>query len=191
MAAAAFYQLPKPLFENEKYQGLSSDAKLLYALMRDRLRLSIMNNWRDALGVFIKMARKAMCDLLRRSEPTIRKIVAELVGVGLIIEKRVGLTQCNRIYVQLMVGESEGAVHSGSKAADQSAKKPASVPERKPVSPNKNHRNQIHFRELTKKPELPQEGDIWEENGQKNTFHHGYTQRCYDPAELDALFNNN
>ena len=188
----AFYQLPKSLFANEKYRELTIEAKLLYAIMRDRFRLSIQNQdkWNDALGIYIKMARKTMCDLLQRSEPTIRKIVAELVSVGLISERRMGLTQCNRIYVQGMEGESETVLRSGAKDSNQSETKPASAPEQKPVSPNKNPRSQIQFRKLTKKPEFPKDGDIWEENGQKCTYHHGYTQRYYEPEVLNALFYN-
>ena len=183
----AFYQLPKSLFAEDKYQDLSIEAKLLYSMMRDRYRLSVKNNWRDAMGVFIKMTRKAICGLLKRSEPTVRKIIAELIEIGLIIEKRVGLTQCNKIYVQLLEGESENAFPSGEKTDERSAKKPDFASERKPFSPNKNYRKQIQFRKVTSKPDFPQNGDVWEENGQQYTFHHGFTQRYYDPRELDRL----
>ena len=184
---AAFYQLPKSLFADEKYQGLSNDAKLLYTMMRDRFRLSIMNNWKDAIGVYIKMTRKAICDLLKRSEPTVRKIIAELIGIGLIKEKRVGLTQANKIYVQLLEGESETTFQSKEKSNPSSATKPDFVPERKPFAPNKNYRKQIQFRRLTSKPDLPQNGDIWEENGQKYSYHHGFTQRYYDAVDFANL----
>lgn len=187
---SAFYQLPKSLFEAEQYQGLSNDAKLLYSLMRDRYRLSVMNNWQDALGVFIKMARKTICDLLKRSEPTVRKIIAELIQVGLIIEKRMGLTQCNRIYVQLLEGEKENDSQSCPPKNNDSAKKPTSVPERKPFAPNKNNRNQTQYKKLIQKPEFPHNGDIWEENGQQYTYHHGYIQRYYEAEELNQLFFN-
>ena len=156
-------------------------------MMRDRFRLSIKNDWRDAMGVFIKMARKTICDLLKRSEPTVRKIIAELIGVGLIIEKRVGLTQCNKIYVQPLEGESESVFQSSTKGTADSAKKADSVPDRKPFASNKNNHRQIQFRKLTSKPDFPQNGDIWEENGQKYTFHHGYTQRYYEPEELNTF----
>ena len=184
---SAFYQLPKSLFADEKYQVLSNDAKLLYTMMRDRFRLSMINNWKDVMGVYIKMTRKAICDLLKRSEPTVRKIIAELIEIGLIKEKRVGLTQANKIYVQLLDGESETAFQSREKTNEQSEKNPDFVPDRKPFASNKNYRKQIQFRKLNSKPEFPQNGDVWEENGQKYTYHHGYTQRYYD-AEYLASF---
>ena len=187
VSLGAFYQLPKSLFAEEKYQGLSNDAKLLYTMMRDRYRLSIQNNWKDTLGVYIRMTRKAICDLLKRSEPTVRKIIAELREIGLIIEKRVGLTQCNKIYVQLFEGESESTFHSTKKVSADSATKPDYVPERKPFTPNKNYRKIIQFRKLTSKPDFPQNGDIWEENGECFTYHHGYIQRYYTEELLNSI----
>ena len=186
-AAIPFYQLPKPLFADDKYRDLSIEAKLLYTFMRDRYRLSVQNNWRDTMGVYIKMTRKAICDLLKRSEPTVRKIIAELKQIGLIIEKRVGLTQCNKIYVQFLEGEGENALRSTTKTSEDSAKKADVALDRKVFSRNKNNSKQIHYRKMTSRPDLPQNGDIWEENGEKYAYHHGFTQRYYEPDELDSL----
>ena len=43
----AFYRVPKALFQRTEFDGLSSEAKLLYGMMLDRLELSIRNNWFD------------------------------------------------------------------------------------------------------------------------------------------------
>ena len=43
----AFYRVPKALFQKTEFDGLSSEAKLLYGMMLDRLELSIRNNWFD------------------------------------------------------------------------------------------------------------------------------------------------
>jgi len=184
---AAFYQLPKVLVMDEKYQNLSIEAKFLYTLMRDCYKLSIMNNWRDAVGIFIKMTRKTICKLLNRSEPTVRKIIEELKKAGLITEKRVGLTKANKIYVQPLAGENETPLQSKAKEPVASTTKPGFVPERKDSSPNKTNRKQTQFRKLTSKPELPREGDIWEENGQEYVFLRGYTQRHYSADEIDRI----
>src|SRR4030066_2051980 len=45
-----FYQTPKALFKNPKYKGLSLGAKLMYSILRDRLDMSIENNWKDEKG---------------------------------------------------------------------------------------------------------------------------------------------
>lgn len=51
---AGFFRLPKVLFLDERYCGLSAESKLLYALMLDRMGLSIRNGWADKAGrVFI------------------------------------------------------------------------------------------------------------------------------------------
>lgn len=53
----SFYRIPKALFTNECFKDLSSDAKILYGLMLDRMSLSIKNQWFDeenrALVVYI------------------------------------------------------------------------------------------------------------------------------------------
>ena len=38
-----FYQVPKSLFKNPIYKGLSLGAKLMYSILRDRLDISIRN----------------------------------------------------------------------------------------------------------------------------------------------------
>lgn len=187
LTTTAFYQLPKPLFTEEKYQVLSSDAKMLYALMRDRFKLSLKNHWRDSIGVYIKMTRVNICALLKRSEPTVRKIIAELKKVGLLIEKRMGLTQANKIYVQLLDGECETDFQPKEKVVCVPEHKQGFAPDRNGFSRSKTNSKHIHFRKLTSKPDIPQNGDIWEDNGQLWTYHHGYTQRYHAPGELKQL----
>ena len=42
-----FYRVPRLLIKDERFKGLSSDAKLLYGLMLDRMSLSMKNGWLD------------------------------------------------------------------------------------------------------------------------------------------------
>ena len=42
-----FYQLPKVFFTNEIYKKLSLEAKVAYSILRDRLELSLQNDWVD------------------------------------------------------------------------------------------------------------------------------------------------
>ena len=46
----SFYRVPRLLIKDERYRGLSSDAKLLYGLMLDRMSLSMKNQWLDEEG---------------------------------------------------------------------------------------------------------------------------------------------
>ena len=43
----AFYRIPKLLVTDERFQGISTDAKLLYGLLLDRMSLSLENGWVD------------------------------------------------------------------------------------------------------------------------------------------------
>lgn len=43
----SFYRVPRLLIKDARFKELSSDAKLLYGLMLDRLALSIKNGWLD------------------------------------------------------------------------------------------------------------------------------------------------
>lgn len=42
-----FYRIPKVLFTDPSYRRISSDAKILYGLMLDRMGLSVRNGWLD------------------------------------------------------------------------------------------------------------------------------------------------
>ena len=46
----AFYRVPKALFTEEKYKALSTDSKMLYGLLLDRMSLSLKNDWVDRQG---------------------------------------------------------------------------------------------------------------------------------------------
>ena len=46
----AFYRIPKALITEPVYRSVSTDAKLLYGLLLDRMDLSVMKGWLDELG---------------------------------------------------------------------------------------------------------------------------------------------
>lgn len=43
----AFFRIPKVLIKEECFKGVSTDAKLLYGLLLDRMSLSVKNGWLD------------------------------------------------------------------------------------------------------------------------------------------------
>ena len=47
----SFYRVPRLLIKDERFKGLSSDAKLLYGLMLDRMSLSMKNGWLDDTSI--------------------------------------------------------------------------------------------------------------------------------------------
>ena len=45
--AFSFFRIPKLLFTDEAFRILSSDAKVLYGILLDRMSLSMKNGWID------------------------------------------------------------------------------------------------------------------------------------------------
>ena len=43
----SFYRIPKALFQESRFQNLSTDAKTLYGILLDRMSLSVKNGWLD------------------------------------------------------------------------------------------------------------------------------------------------
>ncbi len=100
----SFYRVPRLLIKDGHFKGLSSDAKLLYGLMLDRMSLSMKNGWIDGQNraYIIYSVEDAMEDL-GCSKPTCIKIIRELdsgSGIGLIEKKRRGLGKPDIIYVK-------------------------------------------------------------------------------------------
>jgi len=103
-----FYQLPKFLFEAE-FKNLSNDAKVLYALLRDRHELSLQNNWiNEKNEVYLIYTREEMANMLGITMPTLRKAIKELKDFGLMEEERIGLNRANRIYLTSVDLENGG-----------------------------------------------------------------------------------
>ena len=99
LQAEAFYKIPKFLWADE-FKGLSNDAKVLYALLRDRCDLSKKNDWVDDYGrVFLIYTREEMGGMLEASKTKTLKSVKELLKHKLIFEKRNGLNKPNWIYI--------------------------------------------------------------------------------------------
>ena len=46
----SFFRIPKLLFRDEAFKSVSTDAKVLYGLMLDRMSLSLKNGWMDTEG---------------------------------------------------------------------------------------------------------------------------------------------
>lgn len=87
-----FYAIPKALFTEEKYINLSTEAKIIYSFLLDRIGLSQRNYWHDEKNnVYLIFKRKDISELLNISEKTIIKAVKELKNVDLLYEKRQGL----------------------------------------------------------------------------------------------------
>ena len=95
-----FYQLPKFLFEDEYFSKMATDAKVMYALLKDRFELSRVNNWVDSENnIYLLYTNKQLCSILNYAEPKIIKLKKELEKYNLIINERQGLNKPNKIYL--------------------------------------------------------------------------------------------
>ena len=100
----SFYRIPKILFTDPLFKGVSVEAKVLYGLLLDRMGLSVKNNWLDAEGrVYIIFTVADVMETLGCAEQKANKLLNELdctKGVGLIERVRRGLGKPNVIYVK-------------------------------------------------------------------------------------------
>ena len=112
-----FFQVPKSLFNNPAYKSLSLGPKLMYSILRDRLDLSIKNNWKDEKGyIYLIFSLKELVQLLTIDEKTVIKYKKELVKYTLIVDKRIGQGNPNRIYVlKPELGEFQNWKNSSSR----------------------------------------------------------------------------
>ena len=103
----SFYRIPKLLIKDARFKALSSDAKILYGLLLDRMSLSMKNRWLDAENrVYIHYTIEEIMEDLGCSKTTCIKVMAEIdskKGLGLIEKKRQGLGRPDIIYVKNFV----------------------------------------------------------------------------------------
>ena len=97
----SFYRIPKLLFQDSRFQPLSTDAKTLYGILLDRMSLSARNGWLDKAGrVFIIYTVQEVQDSLGCADKKVTKLLRELEEYGLIERKRRGLGKPDLIYVK-------------------------------------------------------------------------------------------
>ncbi|MBC1248099.1 replication initiator protein A [Listeria booriae] len=96
-----FYQLPKVFFTNELYKNMSNHAKIAYAVLQDRLQLSIKNNWYDNDGnIYFIFTNENLKDILNiKSNSTLQSVKNELIAANLMSQERRGLNKANRLYL--------------------------------------------------------------------------------------------
>lgn len=98
----SFYRIPKALFTEPYFRELSTDAKVLYGILLDRMSLSLKNQWLDAQNkVYIIFTVEEIMDALNCANQKATRLMVELEKqAGLIERKRQGLGRPNLIYVK-------------------------------------------------------------------------------------------
>lgn len=107
----SFYRVPRALIKDNRFRGVSSDAKLLYGLMLDRMAMSMRNGWLDEQNrVYIIYTLEDIMEDLNCSKGTGVKILAELdtvKGIGLIERKKRGQGKPTIIFVKNFIACEE------------------------------------------------------------------------------------
>lgn len=106
ISGRAFCKYPKRFITDERLRELPQNAKVLYALMLDRLSLSKANGWHDEEGMpYIYYAHEAVMQDLNISTNTASECVRALAERGLISRAPQGFGHPMRIYVRDILAE--------------------------------------------------------------------------------------
>lgn len=105
----SFYRIPKQLFSDVRFSGISTEAKLLYGILLDRMSLSLKNKWLDNAGrVYIIFPLEEVMAALGCADNKATKLLRELENkAGLIERKRRGLGKPSLIYLKNFMTPSE------------------------------------------------------------------------------------
>ena len=105
-----FYRVPKLFFMQEEYRCMTTDDKLLYGMLLDRMNLSAKNGWQDQQGrVYIIYPIEEIMADMGCADNKATKLLDDLEKrYGLIERKRQGLGKPNLIYVKNFVTGDTG-----------------------------------------------------------------------------------
>ena len=133
-----FSKLYDFLLDEEKYESLSNDARMLYAILDSRNQLSKINGLYDKAGnIFVIYQRKDLSKKLHITEKVVAKCMKHLRELGLITEKKQGRGLPNRIYITKIQEQPKQqfkkTLHvKTKKTQDLSTKKAGSISIREP-----------------------------------------------------------
>ena len=97
----SFYRIPKLLFTEELFESLSTEAKVLYGLLLDRISLSREHGWFDESGrVYVYYTINTVKRALRCGNSKACRLLKELDSFGLTERKKQGHCKPTIIYVK-------------------------------------------------------------------------------------------
>lgn len=96
-----YYQLTKGLFMNPEYKHVSPAAKVVYAILKDRMEISRKNNWCDDNGdIYLLFNQDKLGEFLGVTTRQVRSYLQELKDSDLIDSIRQGLGKPNKMYIK-------------------------------------------------------------------------------------------
>ena len=140
----AFYRIPKVLFTDNRFQKISTEGKVLYGLLLDRVSLSRENGWIDEEGrVYIIFTLNAIRQAMNCAEKSAIKYLTELEDFGLIERIRQELGKPAIIYVKNFIDQYNLQV----KTCNNSSSGPVEVPvqDQYNLQPNYTNNNNTDF----------------------------------------------
>ena len=110
----SFIRVPKLLFTDGRFKDLTSDAKILYGLLLDRMSLSVENNWFDTKGrVYIVYTIAEINRTLGCANTKACNTLQQLMDVGLIEKDNKGQGKAQLIYVKKILSNQSGQKEKG------------------------------------------------------------------------------
>ena len=103
-----YYKLPKILFESERYKDMKLEVKVAYAVLKDRLELSLSKGWIDEDGaIYLIYSNSNLMALLGCSKSKLLSIKKTLRDYGLIDEVQQSSSEKGRMANKIYLGELE------------------------------------------------------------------------------------
>ena len=103
-----YYKLPKILFESERYKDMKLEVKVAYAVLKDRLELSLSKGWIDEDGaIYLIYSNSNLMALLGCSKSKLLSIKKTLREYGLIDEVQQSSSERGRMANKIYLGELE------------------------------------------------------------------------------------
>lgn len=97
----SFFRIPRALVKDERFRSLSTDSKLLYGLMLDRVGLSLQNGWQAAAGrAFVYFTLEEIQATLACGHNKAVRLLSELEQYALIERVKQGQGKPAKIYVK-------------------------------------------------------------------------------------------
>ena len=103
-----FIRIPRVMMTEEIFAPLSMQAKIMYGMLLDRMKLSYKNKWLDEDNkVYIIYPVNEMALDMNISQRTAINCLNELIALGLVDKKQIGAGRRNALYIKKFVISSE------------------------------------------------------------------------------------
>ena len=100
-----YYKLPTLLFESERYKDMKLEVKVAYAVLKDRLELSLSRGWIDEDGAnYLVYSNSKLMSLLGCSKSKLLTIKKTLREYGLIDEVQQSSSEKGRMAIRFIWG---------------------------------------------------------------------------------------